>query len=156
VIPGEAIIAKVGSKLRIVSKVGKDTRAGRYSTKIDSKVSVVPQKVLTKALSETFMDGTYRTVITNEDIVVYRVFGGRAEAGGRFTTTNQAVSKIDSKIDLALLPEWGNSLRYEAKIVIPKGTEINIGKAASQTIESTGTKLAGGADQVLLPKDWPY
>lgn len=35
------------------------------------------------------------------------------------------------------------------------GTILDIGKVAPQTIEGTGTVLKGGADQILLPRDWP-
>ena len=59
------------------------------------------------------------------------------------------------KIDSALLPEWGGTREFEAEIVVPKGTVLNIGKVAPQTIKSTGTVLKGGADQVLLPQNWP-
>ncbi|MBC1639995.1 hypothetical protein IA822_04310 [Listeria welshimeri] len=64
-------------------------------------------------------------------------------------------SRIDTKIETALLPEWKNSRMYEAEIIIPKGQQLNIGKVAPQTIESTGTILSGGADQILMPQDWP-
>ncbi|MBW3199341.1 hypothetical protein KUV36_16570 [Marinobacter hydrocarbonoclasticus] len=66
-----------------------------------------------------------------------------------------AGNRIQSKIDSALLPEWKNSREYEAEIIIPKGTKLDIGKVAPQTIDETGTVLKGGADQVLLPRDWP-
>ncbi|HAA0651428.1 hypothetical protein HCA24_07080 [Listeria innocua] len=85
---------------------------------------------------------------------MYRVFGGNADAGGNFVTTDRAISRIDAKIDMALLPEWKNTRMYEAEIVIPKGQQINIGKVAPQVIESTGTILKGGVDQILLPQGW--
>jgi len=44
---------------------------------------------------------------------------------------------------------------YEATIVVPKGQILNIGKVAPQTIKSTGTVLDGGADQILMPQNWP-
>jgi hypothetical protein len=88
-------------------------------------------------------------------VVVYRTFGGRADAGGSFATTFPAANRIQAKIDYALLPEWGSTRMYEAKIIIPQGTVINIGKTAPQTIKSTGTVLTGGVDQILLPKNWP-
>ena len=63
--------------------------------------------------------------------------------------------RIQAKIDTALLPEWKNTRQYEAVIKIPKGVELNIGKVAPQTINSSGFILKGGADQVLLPNPWP-
>lgn len=57
---------------------------------------------------DTFKDGKYRTVITNEDITVYRSFGYNAEAGGAFATSTSAKSRLQTKIDGAILPEWKN------------------------------------------------
>ena len=44
-------------------------------------------------------------------------------------------------------------MRYEAEIKIPKGTTLNIGRVGEQYTMS-GTKLAGDADQLLLPQNW--
>ncbi|MCC3866899.1 hypothetical protein K0039_01645 [Terrisporobacter mayombei] len=64
-----------------------------------------------------------------------------------------AESRIQAKIDSTLLPSWGNSRMYEAVIEVPKGEILNIGKVAEQITES-GSKLAGGGDQVVLPLNW--
>ena len=126
---------------------------GNYSTKIDSKVTVVEKQELPSWLIDTYKDGVYRTVVTNEDITVYRSFGYNAEAGGAFATSSPAVNRIQTKVDSAILPEWKNTLRYEAEIVIPKGTTLNIGRVGEQFTMS-GTRLAGDADQFLLPQNW--
>ena len=52
-----------------------------------------------------------------------------------------------------MLPEWKNSIRYEAKIIVPKGTTLNIGRVEEQFTKS-GTRLAGDADQIILPLGW--
>ena len=47
-------------------------------------------------------------------------------------------------------------MRYylnEAEIVIPKGTTLNIGRVEEQFTMS-GARLAGDADQFLLPENW--
>ena len=116
---------------------------------------VVDQDKLPESLSSTFAEGEYQTIVTGEDITLYRSFGGKADAGGAFATTRPAESRIQAKLDLALLPEWGNSRAYEAEIQIPAGQRINIGIVAPQTIKGSGTLLPGGTVQILLPKDWP-
>ena len=143
--------------------VGKDVRwsrgesgnssYGAYSTKIDSKVTVIEKQELPSWLIDTYKDGQYRTVVTNEDITVYRSFGYNAEAGGAFVTSNPALSRVQTKVGSAILPEWKNTLRYEAEIVIPKGTTLNIGRVGEQYTMS-GARLAGDADQFLLPQNW--
>jgi len=124
-----------------------------HSTKIDSKVTVVEKQELPSFLIDTFKDGNYRTVVTNEEIIVYRSFGYNGEAGGAFATSSPAISRVQIKTDCAILPEWKNTLKYEAEIVIPKGTTVNIGRVGEQYTMS-GAKLAGDADQILLPENW--
>jgi hypothetical protein len=83
----------------------------------------------------------------------YRVYGGNAQPNGGFVATAPATNRIQAKIDSALLPEWGNTRQFEATIVVPKGTVVNIGTVAPQTTKS-GTVLTGGADQILLPRGY--
>ncbi|MCF2941942.1 transposase, partial [Paenibacillus alkaliterrae] len=126
----------------------------KYATAIDNKVTLKEQVELPSWLKETYTDGHYRTVVTNESISVYRTFGGNAGENGAFATTVPAANRITSKINSALLPEWKNSRQYEAVIEIPIGTELNIGKVELQKTQ-TGTILQGGGDQILLPQNWP-
>ncbi|WP_231147446.1 hypothetical protein [Streptococcus equi] len=127
----------------------------KYPTQIDSKVTVGAKENLPGWIADSFTDSHYRTVITGEEITLYRTFGGASDAGGGFVTTVPATNRIQAKIDTALLPEWKNTRQYEAVIKIPKGSQLNIGKVAPQTVKSSGTTLIGGGDQVLLPNRWP-
>ena len=93
-------------------KVGgeKDSKSGTssygaYNTKIDPKVTVVEKQELPSWLIDTYKDGQYRTVVTNEEITVYRAFGYNAEAGGAFATSNPAINRVQTKVDSAILPE---------------------------------------------------
>ncbi len=123
-------------------------------TRIDSKVTEIEQQPLPQSVKDSFEDGEYRTVVANEDIILYRAYGGNAKASGGFATTLPVQNRIQAKQDLALLPEWKNSRTNEAVIRIPKETVLNVGKVAPQRTAS-GTVLQGGADQVLLPQNWP-
>ncbi|WP_339212347.1 hypothetical protein [Aeribacillus sp. FSL K6-3256] len=136
-----------GTGKKTVEK-GKD-----YSTRIDNQVEEIEKMPLPSSIATTFKDSNYRTVITKENVTVYRVFGGHADAGGTFATTSPAVNRIQTKIDLALLPEWKNTRNYEAVIEVPKGTILNIGRAEKQ-ITKTGSILKGDADQILLPLNY--
>ncbi len=102
----------------------------------------------------SFRDGHYTTVITNEEITVYRSFGGRAKIDGGYATTVPATSRANTIVDSALLPEWQNTAKYEEVIRIPKGTRLNIGKVAPQLSSDGTVYLKGGADQIVLPKNW--
>ena len=136
----EDVISESGVNIRGAGDESGSNTFGNYSTKIDSKVTVVEKQELPSWLIDTYKDGVYRTVVTNEDITVYRSFGYNAEAGGAFATSSPAVNRIKTKVDSAILPEWKNILRYEAEIVIPKGTTLNIGHVGEQFTMS-GTVL---------------
>lgn len=125
----------------------------KYRTAIDDSVTVIDKQELPESLGNTFTDGEYRTVVTNEDITLYRDFGFKAYSDGGFATTSPAQSAIQARIDSALLPEWKNSIEYEEEIVVPKGTVLQVGKVAPQVTKG-GITLTGGADQVILPIGW--
>lgn len=83
---------------------------------------------------DTYKDGQYRTVVTNEDITVYRSFGYNAEVGGAFVTSNPALSRVQTNVGGVILPEWKNTLRYKAENVIPAGTTLNIGRVGDNIL----------------------
>lgn len=58
------------------------------------------------------------------------------------------------KPKLSLDPSWLKTKMYEEKILVPPGTQIFVGKVASVQLK-TGTVLSGGAEQILLPSNWP-
>ena len=86
-------LRNVGDLLESGSKGGSGS-FGIYSTKIDNKVRVIDKQELPSWLGKTFKDGNYRTVVTNEEIIVYRSFGHNAEAGGAFATSSPALNSI--------------------------------------------------------------
>ncbi|HIE5768223.1 TPA: RHS repeat domain-containing protein [Proteus mirabilis] len=102
---------------------------------------------------DSFKDGKYKTVVTTQDTYVYRVYGGNAKPGGSFVSDLPASNRIQAKIDAALLPEWKNTRQFEAQILVPKGTTLNVGQVAPQTMKSDAV-LQGEATQILLPRDW--
>jgi len=123
-------------------------------TKIDGQVKEIPKVALPESLSSTFTNSEYRTVETQEDVKLYRTYGGEAREGGAFATTEPSNSEEESRQKTALLPEWGNSCKYEVEITVPKGEILNIGTAEKQIDSVTGKVYCGGGDQILLPPNW--
>ena len=128
----------------------------RPHTSMDGQVTDLPRADIGSDAG-TFVDGEYRTVLTDEPITVYRVWGENTDGGarevGKFTTTEQAVDRDDVAQRLALLPEWGNPRIHESTIEIPPGSTLNIGHAAPQT-SADGTVFSGGAEQIIMPRGW--
>lgn len=146
-------------KLGLFFKSG-DTNQ-KYKTVLDdTNTRLVDKETLPLNIIESFKNKEYNTYEVIEDIVLYRVYGvppsgkGGARQRGSFATTEFAESRIDVKLRLSLDPQWKNALYIEEKIVVPKGTIINVGVVGQVTLLS-GTILEGGADQIILPKDWP-
>jgi len=58
---------------------------------------------------------------------------------------------LQSQLDLALNPAWGNTADNVVTIRVPPGTLIYEGVAAPQPI-SGGSSYLGGGNQVIIPK----
>jgi RHS repeat-associated protein len=101
---------------------------------------------LPAAIANTFRSGSYTEKILNESTTLYRVYGGSAGQIGSFWTRTAPSGTLQSTIDLALNPQWGNAATRVAKIRVPAGTTIFEGAAARQG------GLVGGGNQVFIPK----
>jgi filamentous hemagglutinin len=83
-----------------------------------------------------------------EDQILYRVYGGGANETGRkgtFLTPVEPTGVFKSRIDSALLPEWGNTAEQVAVFRIPKGTVIYEGFSSSH-----GGIWVGGKTQIYI------
>ncbi len=106
----------------------------------------------TRAPASTFRSGTYAEKVAETDIYLYRDYGGTAKADGRFWTPEPSKGPLQSQMDSAVLPEWGNTFQNQAIIKIPKGTKYYEGPAAAQTGgKGTRPTLQGGGTQIFLP-----
>ena len=139
------------------------TFASRFADDMEGKLLPVERDRLEPWEAESFLNGKYDTYITREPIVMYRLYGKYqkeeeapvgARLGGRFVSTEFAESAIDAKLRLALQPGWKNTKMYEAKLIVPAGTRVNVGIVAPVTTP-TGNVLPGGAPQIMLPEGWP-
>ena len=121
-------------------------------TKIDDKVVLAErQGKLSKKTAASFTGSQYLTVTSTEEITTYRTFGGSAKLNGQYVTTETGLSRQE----LAVYPKW-SSTQFEAEIVIPKGTQFNLGFVEHQPANKPYAKYRGGADQVYLEKGWDY
>ncbi|MBC6712428.1 RHS repeat-associated core domain-containing protein [Treponema sp. Marseille-Q3903] len=101
---------------------------------------------LPDGMANTFRGGSYSQVTLQSDLTLYRVYGGTAEQLGSYWTKTAPKGPLQSTIDLALKPEWGNTAENVVKINVPAGTTIFEGFAESQ-----GGFLLGGGSQVVIP-----
>lgn len=148
-------VAAEAGELSVAGNVAKKVEQGAPATagtKIDSKVTLTQKDSLPDAVTASFKDGNYQTVITNEPVLVYRKFGGgsdQAKLDGGYATTEQNAGRNET----AVYKKWSTS-QFEAQIEIPENTKINIGIVGEQKPGSEKPKYDGGADQILMPRNY--
>jgi hypothetical protein len=120
----------------------------KYQVAILDKVKVVEKEKLPTRIQSSFTDSYYYTAETLEDITAFRRFGGTGDEQAKLLGGYVSTETILSRRELAILPKW-NTMQFEAELIIVKGTKVNLGKVAPQG------KYLGGADQVLLPLEYP-
>lgn len=105
---------------------------------------------LDAATAATFRSGSYTATTTSETTTLYRVYGGNAGKIGSYWTRTKPSGPLQSQLDSALAPQWGNTAQNVATMKVPKGTTIYEGAAAPQ---STGVgQILGGGNQVYIPR----
>lgn len=105
---------------------------------------------LDEAVASTFRSGSYTEKLLSETTTFYRVYGGSANKIGHYWTSTKQNGILQSQLDLALAPKWGNTASSVVSIEVPKGTTIYEGFANSQ---STGVgEILGGGSQVYIKR----
>ncbi|WP_038913887.1 hemagglutinin repeat-containing protein [Dickeya zeae] len=138
---GKVNSSEVGQTSRIVKTYGPHEEEGPLGNPNDLN-----------SVASTFRSGTYAEKVAEEDMYLYRDYGGKARVDGRYWTLEPSKGPLQSQIDSAVLPEWGNSFENQAIMKIPKGTKFYEGPAAPQTgTKGTRPELIGGGTQVYLP-----
>ena len=112
--------------------------------------TAVDDAPLEKDVADNFEGGSYTQIVLPKRTVFYRVYGGEAKQVGRYMTRVRQNGGLQSQIDLALNPKWGNTAEHVTKVVVPKGTFIYEGKAALQPINDGTGMLIGGGNQVYI------
>lgn len=109
---------------------------------------------LTDDVARTFKGGQYATRTLDEDLVLYRRWGGEAgELGPYWSRTNY--SRTGNARRYSALPP-GNTAENLATIRVPAGTTIHEGRAAAHTAWGA----PGGGSQVVfdegfrVPRSW--
>jgi hypothetical protein len=100
--------------------------------------------------ASTFRSSTYTQTTLTHDTTLYRAYGGTAGPLGRYWSDVPPAGPLQTQVDSALNPAWGNTADHVSTIRVPAGTEVFIGVAAPQPIP--GGSLIGGGSQVYIPR----
>ena len=109
--------------------------AGGTETLKDIKYSPVNScDKIKQEVVESFRSATFTEKVLTEDTIMYRVSGGKAGKVGSYVSKTPQGGGLQSQLDLALNPSWGNTTENVTKVIVPKGTVIYEGVAAPQNI----------------------
>ncbi len=80
---------------------------------------------LGEKVASTFRGGSYTELVTTEPTTLHRVYGGKAGELGPYWTQTPPSGPLQSRIDSALLPRWGNTAEEmvtlgQLEIVLPQ------------------------------------
>ena len=131
----------------VVESAGVACSTGSITAGIETVKNYGPMNMgpLPENLAKTFRGGSYSEVTLQSDTILYRIYGGTANKIGLFWSRIEPTGPLQSQIDLALKPEWGNTAENVVKIMVPAGTKIFEGFAENQ-----GGYLLGGGSQVII------
>ena len=152
---GEAVNDLRGSGFAKTASEGITKDAAEDMTKGEIKsvtYSPVNPGPLKQSIAETFTGATYTQKVLEEDTVFYRVTTNEAGKVGSYMSRTPQMGGMQSQLDLALNPEWGNTAQVVTKVTVPKGTVIYEGTAAPQVINGGAGILPGGGNQVYIPE----
>jgi len=140
VLPGHEFA--ITSAFTIIEKDG--TKAVRYGP-----LNSGPLHGLRTTIVESFRSASYtgRTLARPKDL--YRVFSDPESKFGAYWTDIPPSGPLQSTIDSALRPSFGNAATEVVHIRVPANQTIFDGYAAAQT-EAPGVHLLGGGRQVVL------
>jgi filamentous hemagglutinin len=144
----ETKIATANSVDNAVNIGGKVESGALSTTSVVEKYNPINPGPLSDTVANSFRSGTYTEVITTEPTILYRVYGGKAGEIGEYWTATKPTGTLQSKIDSALKPQWGNTATSVVEIEIPAGVRLYEGVTASQ-----GGGLIGGGSQIFVPKE---
>mgnify|MGYP001030963460 CR=1 FL=1 len=136
-----------------LAKAVKDGWKPASKAKVDAQIDALAKKLFA-VQANTFYYSKYVTGATKTSLTFYRVFGNKARLGGSYVSSSPIKNKALAQKENALLSEWGNSIAWEAKIEVPKGTIVSVGVVGPQASTNPPQFLPGGADQILLPFGW--
>jgi hypothetical protein len=94
----------------------------------------------------SFRSASYVEKALEEPQIFYRSYSDPTKAIGRYWTRTSPLGPLQSKMDNALNPEWGNLATHSIKIKVPSGIKIYEGTVAPQG------GLLGGGNQVYIQK----
>lgn len=105
-----------------------------------------PLNVIEGGHYNNFTGGNYYLVTPKENVVLYRLYGGKAGEYGQYWSTEPRDGNLGYRMDAAVLQQW-NSMDKTAVLFVPAGVHMYEGKVSRQA------NFLGGGWQVFIPEE---
>ena len=113
-----------------------------------NSIDQLPGPDLSEKIRQTFKDGVYTNRRLNSDSTFFKYHGINNRTGKKeiWVTDRKYESESDLRKALAIRDDWGVNITRVTKFLVPKGTWVSEGLAASQG----GQYIGGGYQAVIL------
>jgi hypothetical protein len=144
-------LAEAKNELRAASDFRLQSKEFKFHSPIDPG-PLHSRPVGSGSVADTFRSGTYVSYKSEKPIELYRVQPKsyvKGDRTGSYWTREQPHGPVQSIVDSALDPTWGNTAGHWVKARIPAGTQVFEGRASPQR------GLVGGGSQVFIEQIKP-
>ena len=142
------------NSIMFVLGMGKTSNFGESVSNKSIQYNPINRGPLKDNIARNFRSSTYTERVLTKKTTMYRIYGGKSQKVGRYLSLTKPRGGLQSQLDLALNPKWGNSVDKISKVQVPKGTTIYEGIAGEQNLlDSSGNvigKLPGGGSQIYI------
>ena len=142
------------NSVMFVLGMGKTSNLGKTVSDKSIQYNPINRGPLKDNIARNFRSSTYTERVLTKKTTMYRIYGGKSQKVGRYLSLTKPRGGLQSQLDLALNPKWGNSVNKISKVKVPKGTTIYEGVAGEQNLlDSSGNvigKLPGGGSQIYI------
>lgn len=107
---------------------------------------------LSNDVANSFRSSSYYAYPLSSDTNFYRMYSDPKYKVGSYMTRTPQNGVMQTQLDLALNPDWGNYATNMTQVTVPKGTVIYEGVAGPQIINGGAGQLLGGGNQVYIPE----
>ena len=107
---------------------------------------------LSNDVANSFRSSSYYAYPLSSDTIFYKMYSDPKYKVGSYMTRTPQNSVMQTQLDLALNPDWGNYATNMTQVTVPKGTVIYEGVAGPQIINGGAGQLLGGGNRVYIPE----
>ena len=121
----------------------------------DPDYTLDPEEPLNLNQATSFRGATFKSKIAIKPITTYRSWSDPDYEAGSYVSRTRPAGPLQTQLDLALAPQWGNKANHISEYEIPQFAPFYEGAAGVQPVKAikgsdTLGQLPGGGNQILI------